>query len=165
MSGNSAKLHMFCGKIASGKSTLAAQLAQGDKTVLIAEDAWLSALYGDQMATLADYVRCSAKMRDTIGPHVIALLNAGVTVVLDFPANTGETRQWMRGILDATNVAHTLHVLDSPDALCLQRLHARNAVGDHPFAATEAQFHQVSKHFQPPSAEEGFTIQIHDVGG
>lgn len=40
-------LHMICGKIAAGKSTLAARLAEADRTVLIAEDDWLGALYAD----------------------------------------------------------------------------------------------------------------------
>ena len=40
-------LHFFCGKIAAGKSTLAAKLAEQEGTVLIAEDAWLAALYAD----------------------------------------------------------------------------------------------------------------------
>ena len=161
MSTPRATLHMLCGKIGSGKSTLAASLAERDGTVLVSEDAWLSALYGDEMTSLADYVRCSAKLRGVIGPHVAALLNAGVSVVLDFPANTVATRAWMRGILDATDAAHELHLLATPDAVCLERLHARNAAGDHPFAATEKQFRQISVHFVAPLPDEGFTVVEH----
>jgi predicted kinase len=35
-------LHLLCGLIASGKSTLAQQLASRPLTVLISEDAWLA---------------------------------------------------------------------------------------------------------------------------
>lgn len=154
---------MLCGKIAAGKSTLAARLGSASGTVLIAEDAWLGVLFADQMQTATDYVRYAAKLRTIMRPHVVSLLNAGVSVVLDFPANTVENRAWMRGILDASGAAHRLHVLDAPDELCLARLRERNAQGTHPFAVTEEQFHRFSRHFEAPSPEEGFTIVMHDA--
>lgn len=156
---------MLCGKIAAGKSTLAAQLARAEGTVLISEDAWLNALFADQMSSGSDYLRCAAKLHEIMGPHVAALLNAGVSVVLDFPANTVAQRDWMRGILAAANAAHQLHILDASDETCLARLRARNASGEHPFAVTEAQFHRFSAHFAEPSPDEGFTIVRHDVDG
>lgn len=155
-------LHLLCGKMAAGKSTLAARLAAAPATVLIAEDDWLGALFADQMTTGADYVRCSAKLRAAMGPHVRGLLGAGVSVVLDFPANTRDTRAWMKDLLTGTGAAHLLHVLSPPDAVCIARLHARNADGNHPFAATEAQFHQFARHFAPPTEDEGFDLKIYD---
>jgi hypothetical protein len=92
MSDGKPVLHLLCGKIASGKSTLAGQLAEELGTVLISEDRWLDGLYGDQMETLRDYVRFAGKLRAMMGPHVAGLLRAGISVVLDFPANTVETR-------------------------------------------------------------------------
>ncbi len=164
MSSNSPTLHLLCGKIASGKSTLAATLARADGTILIAEDTWLNALYADQLSTITDYVRCAAKLRQVIGPHVTTLLTQGLSVVLDFQANTVEARSWMRGILAQTKASHQLHVLEVPDETCIARLRARNVSGDHPFAPTEAQFLQLSKHFVSPSADEGFTIVRHGSG-
>ncbi len=131
---------------------------------MIAEDDWLDTLYADQMTSISDYVRCMSKLRKVIGPHVVTLLNSGVSVVLDFQANTIESRNWMRRILDQTNAAHEMHVLDVPDEVCLARLHARNAKGDHPFSATEEQFHLISKHFVAPSSDEGFNIVLHKPG-
>ena len=154
-------LHLICGKIAAGKSTLAARLADAPGTVLIAEDAWLSALYGDQMQTGADYLRCSQRLQEVMGPHVAALLAAGVSVVLDFPANTPDQRRWMRDVIDRAGGAHQMHLLDLPDAVCLERLRARNASGAHPFAVTEEQFHRFTAHFVPPTVDEGFDILQH----
>lgn len=154
-------LHLICGKIASGKSTLTAQLGASAGTIIISEDDWLAALYADEMSSLSDYVRCSARLRDIIGPHVVALLKAGVSVVLDFQANTRASRTWMRGLIDAANVPHTLHYLDVPDAVCKARLHLRNARGDHAFAVTDEQFDQISKHFVAPGQQEGFDIIVH----
>ncbi len=154
-------LHLICGKIAAGKSTLTARLAKTPGTIVVSEDEWLGKLFSNQMDTVTDYVRCSAKLRQAMGPHIAALLNEGLSVVLDFPANTVETRAWMRSILDQTRADHTLHVLDVPDEVCLARLRTRNAQGDHPFAATEEQFHRITRHHVEPTAEEGFTILRH----
>lgn len=164
MSDTGPTLHLICGKIASGKSTLAARLAEAPGHVLIAEDAWLAHLFGAEMKTGADYLTCSARLRAAIESHVVALLGAGLSVVLDFPANTPVQRDWMRGLFQAAGAAHQMHVLDLADDICLARLAARNAAGTHAFAVTAAQFARFGAHFSLPQADEGFTlIHHHDV--
>lgn len=155
------KLHLFCGKIAAGKSTLAREIAHASGALLISEDHWLNTLYGDQMTNIQDYLRCSALLRQAMEPHVSALLTTGVSVALDFPANTIQTREWMRRVIATSSADHTLHWLDLPDAVCLQRMQARQASGDHPFNVTEAQFQRVTRAFEPPSPAEGFAIHRH----
>ncbi len=152
---------MMCGKIASGKSTLAAQLAAEPATVLVSEDPWLATLFGDEMTSIEDYVGCSAKLRQVIGPHASQVLRSGVSVVLDFHANTVESRQWMRSIFEDAQAAHQLHWLDVPDEDCLARLHARNATSAHPFSVTQDEFARVTRHFAAPAPQEGFNIVLH----
>jgi predicted kinase len=152
MTDRSAFLHMFCGKLAAGKSTLAAALSRAHATVLLCEDEWLHALYRDELRSGTDYLRCSARLRRVMAPHVTGLLRAGLTVVLDFPANTTEQRGWMRAVLDETRAAHQMHVLTPPDAVCLARLGARNADGAHPFAPSEEMFHAFARHVCKRSA-------------
>lgn len=154
-------LHMVCGKIGAGKSTLTRKLAAAPATVLISEDAWLDALYPGEIHELPDYVRCSGRLKKAMADHVTALLKAGVSVVLDFPANTVNGRSWMRGIFEAAGVAHALHFLDVPDAVCKERLRARNASGTHPFETTDAQFDLITSHFAAPSDAEGFDVVRH----
>lgn len=161
MDTRSPTLHVLCGKIAAGKSTFAAKLCRENGTVLLAEDDWLSALFSSEMSSPSDYVRCSSKLRKIMGPHVVSLLNAGVSVVLDFAANTLEQRAWMRTIIEESGASHQLHVFNASDELCLARLRERNARGDHPFAVTEEQFLRFSKHFAAPSLDEGFNIVMH----
>lgn len=156
-------LHLMCGKIASGKSTLAEELGSQAGHVKIAEDDWLALLFADQMKSISDYVRCSTKLQQIMGGHVAQLLNAGVSVVLDFPANTVPQRAWMREIIDQTGALHQLHFFDIPDHICIERLHNRNALGEHPFTATEEQFALISKHFVPPKDEEGFHVVKYEV--
>jgi deoxyadenosine/deoxycytidine kinase len=55
MQSRPATLHMFCGMIAAGKSTLARRLAQEEGTVLVSEDYFLSSLYPGEISTVADY--------------------------------------------------------------------------------------------------------------
>jgi predicted kinase len=149
---------MICGKIAAGKSSLAAKLAAADNTIVISEDHWTSHLFRDQMKSVADYVRVSALLRGAIGPHIVALLRLGVSVVLDFPANTVERRAWMRTLFEEANAGHVLHALDVPDDVCRARLHARNATGDHAFAANDEEFDLITSYFVAPGPDEGFTI-------
>lgn len=151
-------LHLFCGKIASGKSTLAEELARTPHTVLLSEDTWLAQLYPDGIRTVADYVRCASNLRGAIGPHVTDLLRAGVSVVLDFPANTIATRTWMRSLIDAAESEHLLHFLDVSDDKCLTRLRARNASGAHAFVVSDIEFDLITRYFVAPQPEEGFNI-------
>ncbi|WP_428643613.1 AAA family ATPase [Roseibium sp.] len=158
-------LHLFCGKAASGKSTLAKALADEPGTILLREDFWLSGLFGDELTSLPDYVRYSAHLRRTITPHVIDLLQAGLSVVLDWPANTRKNRLWMRQLFEAAGSDHQLHVFDVPDEVCKARLRRRNASGEHEFSVSEAAFDQISSYFQPPEKEEGFNLVLHTVDG
>jgi predicted kinase len=164
MSNELPTLHMLCGKIAAGKSTLARQLADQPLTVLIREDYWTSRLYKDELRTFEDYVRYSRRLRDAMGGHVEALLEAGVSVVLDFPANTVALRQWMRDIFEHAGAAHRLHYLDVPDDVCKARLRQRNADGRHEFSVSDAEFDEFTSYFVPPSEEEGFEVIVYDTG-
>lgn len=154
-------LYLLSGKIAAGKSTLARQLAARPATLLICEDHWTSHLFAEQLKTIDDYRRLSARLRATMRPHILDILRLGLSVVLDFPANTPTQRGWMRQLIDEAKVAHELHLLDLPDALCKQRLRQRNAGGEHPFQVSDAQFEQFTRHFVPPAPEEGFNIVVH----
>jgi len=154
-------LHLLCGKIASGKSTLAKTLVAEHAAILLSEDTWLAQLYPGEILSIADYLRCAQRIRGVLGPLVINLLESGVNVVLDFPANTLANREWLLGLAQAAKVPHRLHYLELDDATCRARLHARNAQGDHDFAATDAEFDLITRHFCVPSEAEGLVIEVH----
>jgi predicted kinase len=152
---------MICGKIAAGKSTLAARLADAPATVLVSEDYWLSRLYGEELKTVADYARYSSRLRTAMGGHVEALLKAGLSIVLDFPANTISNRQWMRTIFEGAGVEHRLHFLDLPDDVCKGRLRQRNAAGTHEYVVSDTEFATITSYFQPPTEQEAFTTIVY----
>ncbi|WP_247269033.1 AAA family ATPase [Pseudomonas sp. YL2] len=154
-------LHLMCGKIASGKSTLAKSLTEEHRALVLSEDQWLSRLYPEQIKSVADYLRCARQIRGVLGPLVIDVLSAGVSVVLDFPANTVADRQWLRGLADTAKVPHCLHYLEVDDDTCRVRLHARNALAEHEFAASDAEFDLITRYFQEPDVGEGLEIVMH----
>jgi predicted kinase len=158
MSKSNAMLHLVCGKVAAGKSTLTAKLSSVPGTVLISEDHWLATLYRNEMHSMADYVRVAPRLREAMGPHVVSLLRLGVSVVLDFPANTIANRAWMRGLFERGEADHRLHFLDVPDDVCRARMHARNRAGGHDFAPTDETFAVITRYFVPPDDAEGFNV-------
>ena len=158
-----ATLHMLCGKIGAGKSTLAAELARQPDTILISEDFWMATLYPGEILTLDNYSKRSVRLGAAMAPHVASLLRSGLSVVLDFPANTKIRRAWMRGIVDQSGAAHQLHHLDMSDEVCLARLHKRNASGTHEYTVSDAEFEQFTRYFVAPIMDEGFDVVVHRI--
>jgi predicted kinase len=154
-------LHLLCGKIAAGKSTLAAKLAAEHQAVLLREDHWLATLYAGEITSVADYVRCAQRMRGVVGPLVVDLLARGMPVVLDFPANREVDRTWLAGLAEQAGAQACLHFLDVDDDTCKARLHARNAQGEHEFAATDAEFELITQYFSPPGPHEQILVIVY----
>ena len=161
---SSATLHMMCGKIAAGKSTLSARLGEANKTVVISEDRWVEELYPAEVKSLPDYFLRSARLRATLKPHIVDLLRAGVSVVLDFHANTVASRLWMRTLFEEGRASHQLHFLDVPDEVCRARMHTRSAARADDYALSDAEFDHVTSFFVPPDPREGFNVIGHGDG-
>lgn len=151
-------LHLVCGKVAAGKSTLCNRLAAHPATLLVSEDRWMKRLFGPELHSVEDYIRFSARLREVVGPHIDDVLRAGLSVVMDFPANTVANRQWMRDIFESASVAHVLHYLEASDEMCKARMHARYARGEHEFLVTDDQFDLITSYFAPPTMTEGFNV-------
>lgn len=161
MSPTEPTLHLVCGKIAAGKSTLTSALGKPPNTVVIREDHLLARLYPGEQNSLADYVRNSTRLRDAITAHLVEILGSGMSVVLDFPANTLASRAWMRSVFEQAGCAHRLHYLDVSDEICLARLHLRNDAGEHEFKASDEDFELFTSYFVPPSDDEAFEVVLH----
>ncbi len=163
ISDHTTTLFLVSGKIAAGKSTLAKKMAAGSSTVLVSEDHWLSTLYPGEITTLDDYVRCSARLKQAIGPHVVSLLNEGSSVVMDLPANTLQQGRWLRGLFEASDVHHELHFVDVPDDVCKRRLRERRKSGQHIYQASEEDFDLFTQFFLPPTDDEGLNLITHQT--
>lgn len=161
MPANKTTLHLVCGKIAAGKSTLVTELGRRPNTLTMREDHWLSRLYPGEQNSLDDYVRNATRLRSVIGPHVVDLLRNGLSVVLDFPANTPGSRARMRALFEEAGCAHQLHYLDAPDQVCKARLQRRNESGEHEFTVSDEAFDRFTTYFVPPSPHEAFEVVLH----
>jgi predicted kinase len=153
------RLHFFCGKMAAGKSTLAVELAKDNHAILLVEDNWLASLYPEEITNIQAYMQYSVRLKNVLSGHVVSLLSHGVSVVLDFPANTKHQRDWFRTIYEQAAVEHTLHFVDVSDDRCKRQLKARSI--DKPEGSvftSDAEFDAVTKYFQAPSEAEGFNI-------
>jgi predicted kinase len=160
---SSAKLIFFCGKMASGKSTLARNLAVRENAVLLAQDDFMSSLFPGEITDIPAFVKYSSRLKNALAPHLCALLSKGISVVLDFPGNTREQRAWFRELIEAASVEHELHFVDTSDALCKSQLRERSAglPADAPWTR-DVDFEAMTAYFQPPSEDERFNVVRHE---
>ncbi len=154
------ELHLFCGKMAAGKSTLAIELAKKLDAILIVEDHWLENLYPDEITDVSSYIKYSARLNNIISKHVINLLNNGTTVILDFPANTIQQRKSSQSIIKTSNISHTLHYINTSDETCKKQLKKRSKNKPEGSAfTTDIEFDKITRYFQQPTKTEGFNIK------
>ena len=59
----SAKLIFLCGKMASGKSTLARDLAKRENAILLVQDEFLDALFPGEITDITGFVKCYSRLR------------------------------------------------------------------------------------------------------
>jgi predicted kinase len=157
-------LHFLCGKLASGKTTLAARIAAESDAVLFCEDVWLSTLFPDEIECFADYLRRSARFRRAIAPHVQALLRRGVSVVFDFAGNVPQERAWVRSLGDGAGARIVLHYVTASDELCKRQLHRRNdALPAGSQRTSDEEFEAITTYFVPPEPSEGFDVTLYDA--
>jgi predicted kinase len=160
-----ATLHFICGKAASGKTTLARELAARHAAALFCEDEWLTLLEA-KIDDLADFARHSRRLRAALAPHAIRLLKLGTSIVLDFAGNTPKDRAWVRSIFESAGANHVLHFIVASDALCRTRLRRRNETkpeGLYYGPVTETVFDAVTRYFEPPSPQENFHVTRYET--
>ena len=144
-------LVVMCGRSFSGKSTLAAALADALPAELVSLDAINEerGLHGGDGIPVSEWMRTN----DEASARVAGLLRAGRTVVVDDTSSPRFLRdRWRRVAADAS--AHPVFVfVDAPDALIRERLRAnRDAPGRHDVTDEVMDAHLSG--FEPPAADE-----------
>lgn len=156
---NKGKLFFFCGKMGAGKSTKSKLVASENCAALISEDEWLAAHYPDQIKTFDDYIKYSGLIKPFVKKHIQDLLNLGLDVVMDFPANTVKQRAWFSSLCEEIGCDHELWYLNTSDEQCLRQIGQRRI--EQPERArfdTEEVFHHVTQFFEPPTPNEKINI-------
>ncbi len=156
------KLFMFCGKMASGKTTLARKISQQMSSVLISEDDMLEKLYAGEITDVSSYVQRSQRLKAAIRPIIVGLLHSGTSIVLDFPANTIDQRKWLKEVIDESSALYEFHYLDCSNDVCKAQLRER-AIKEPERRGTDTpeMFDAISRYFEPPASKEGFQVTIH----
>ena len=154
-----ARLYFMCGKMAAGKSTYARQLAQEQNAVLLVQDDFLAALFPREIQDVPAFVKYSGRLKNALSNHICDLLSRGISIVLDFPGNTRNQRQWFRELVERASVEHELHYIEASDDLCKRQLRQRSeALPNGSAWTTDAEFDVITAYFQPPADDEQFNV-------
>ena len=154
-------LHFMIGKMGAGKSTFSHAFAEEYGCVLISEDTWLSQLYPDEIHTFDDFLIRHKKLLKVLGPHVTSILRSGASVIMDFPANTVDSRRWFIDTATKAGAEYKAIYIQASDELCLRRIEKRTI--EQPERAkfdTPEVFESVNRFFEEPTENEKLTVQV-----
>lgn len=141
------RLVLLCGLPASGKTTLARELAEAYGAVRLNADEWELALGVDPFDE-GFQVRLEAQFWELTQ----RLLTLGISVILEWGFWARSERDEKREAARALGVAVELRFLDAPYDELVRRVVARHAAGG--IAITESHMERYRSHFQPPTDDE-----------
>ena len=141
------RLVLICGLPASGKTTLARELADAYGAVRLNPDEWESALDVDPFDE-----GFQARLEAAFWELTQRLLVLGTSVVLDWGFWARWERDEKREAARTLGVAVELHFLDAPFDELMSRVVARHAAGG--IAITKSHMERYRGTFQPPTDDE-----------
>lgn len=155
------ELHLMCGLVAAGKTTLARQLAVDLPAVCLSRDEWMLRLYGGRYDDPV-YVERLGPCTDLLWDVAMDIVRAGSKVVLDWNFWSRTRRAEARTRADAVGADVVLHWLDVPLEEVARRARARN-MNRPPDAheIDEAEVRRFASIFEPPSSDEPIAIELH----
>ena len=142
-----ARLVLLCGLPASGKTTLARELADAYDAVRLNHDEWELALGVDPFDA-----GFQARLEAAFWELAQRLLVLGTSVVLEWGFWARSERDEKREAARRLGVAVELRFLDAPYEELVGRVRARHAAGG--IAITESHMESYRRLFQPPTEEE-----------
>jgi predicted kinase len=150
MAKSSTRLVLICGLPASGKSTLARQLAPKIPALRLDKDGWATQLGADLWD---DEFR--VRLEHQLWVLSQDLLARGQSVILEWGHWARVERDEKRLGARALGVGVELHYLDAPLEELIERAERRNASGEWTASPiTRAHFETWATVFQPPDEEE-----------
>jgi predicted kinase len=150
MARSSTRLVLICGLPASGKSTLARQLAPTIPAIRLDKDQWTTELGLD---VWDEDLR--VRVEGQLWALAQELLAKGQSVILEWGHWARVERDEKRRGARALGVGVELHYLDAPLEELIERAQRRNASGEWSASAiTRDHFERWATIFQPPDEEE-----------
>jgi predicted kinase len=155
------RLVLICGLPASGKSTLAEQLARKIPAIRLDKDGWATQLGADVWDE-----KFRVRLEDQLWLLAQDLLARGQSVILEWGHWARVERDEKRLGARALGVAVELHYLHAPLEELIERAARRNASGEWTASPmTRAHFETWATIFQPPDDEEILLFDKPIVGG
>jgi len=154
------RLVLICGLPASGKTTLARQLAAKTPAIRLDRDQWTTQLGLD---VWDDELR--ARVERQLWALTQELLTHGQSVILEWGHWARAERDEKRLGARALGVGVELHSLDAPLEELIERAQRRQASGEWTASPmTRAHFEQWARIYQPPGEEELLLFDTPVVG-
>jgi predicted kinase len=141
------RLVLLCGLPASGKTTLARELANAYGAVRLNPDEWESALGVDPFDEAFQ-----ARLEAEFWELAQRLLTLSTSVILEWGFWARSERDEKREAARALGVAVELRFLDAPYEELIRRVVTRHAAGG--IAITESHMERYRASFQPPTDDE-----------
>jgi predicted kinase len=162
--------HLIGGPVGAGKSTFAAQLSTAHAAPHLALDDWMATLFvpyrpdGDIMPW---YVDRKARCIEQIWKIACGLIDTGTDVILELGLIQRAGRADFYGRLDATDIGHTVYVLDAPKETRHARVRHRNEEQGATFSMVvpDAIFEMASALWEPPDETECAARDIQFIPG
>ncbi len=153
-------IHMLCGFICSGKTTLARKLERELEAITFCQDEWMPRLLGQEHSDQCGLIY-APKVSALISRTYEQLLKLKIDIILDDGFWSKSERDRVRKRAAELGAKSKLYFLDCPKDVLTQRLQERNAEPKpDSVVVSEAKFKISWKYFQPPGAEEEFELVV-----
>ncbi len=154
-------LYFLIGKMGAGKSTFSRKISAELGAVLISEDDWLNTLYPGEINNFDDFLVRHRKLLNLLQTHVEQILTSGSSVIMDFPANTIDSRQWYVNLAKNASAAHQAIYLKASDEKCLMQIaNRRIEQPDRAKFDTPETFAMVNQYFEEPLESEHLILLV-----
>lgn len=147
------KVFCLCGKIGSGKTTVARHLAETNKTITFNLDEIMEPLFGQTLGR-EKYIINLAICQNYVYNLADQILDRGLSVVFDFGFWSREDRRSVAERFSGHNVVFIYCPVSDEEQRA--RVFARNDSSDKTYSFTENMLKVLNGFFEEPNGTEGF---------
>ncbi|OUR97361.1 hypothetical protein A9Q84_13635 [Halobacteriovorax marinus] len=159
-------IHLICGPIGAGKTTLAHDIAKEYGAIRFSEDEWLSELFvpnapenlmEESIQVIGEWASGKYQLcRVQIWQVCEQLLSRGVSIVLDGAAANKEQRDLIRKKAKKHNVDFQLHFISADKEVRRERVLDRNSKKGKTYSieVNQEMFDHMEVFFEPPKHKE-----------